>query len=578
TELYCDGNQLISLDLSANSQLVSIDCFKNNLIWLNIDNCAELTDLDCTNNNIAKLNTGGCPKLKNFKHDSSTIIVSEHVPYPIVVTEGTKPTILTKTLKTVAAGVDYKVQLLASGTQPITWSVSSKTKLPSGFSLSESGLLTGRTNSKLAAKKITVTASNSAGDDTADFTLSALIPPQISTASLKDATVNKSYSVTMKTSKGTKQYNGTKYFKWTAEGLPSGLTINVKTGRISGKPTVSGTFSVTITAENDAGEYSRSYNLNVKGIAPTISGSFKKAELNKNYSSGLKLTKGSQPVVWSIEGNLPEGLTLDPNTGIIYGTPTEYGKNGTFKFKITATNSAGKKTKSISFKVTGKKPTIKTTKLPNATVGQAYSATLTATGSDTITWTAVTLPTFLQLDGNTIMGTVPESFTKSSFKITVAASNPVKKNVKKTYTVKVSKPKKAQPEKPETVSENNSENKISENHTGVDTGVAPETHSTSGVGTGDVSGSYEIVAELGVISADKSDMYEFGVALSDDVPAGAELVYIANSDKPSDDDKIAEFYDDTGKEITAVPESRRITISIWLNKGTTYNPAVGIKR
>jgi len=47
---------------------------------------------------------------------------------------------------------------------------------------------------------------------------------------------------------------------------------------------------------------------------------------------------------------------------------------------------------------------------------------------------------------------------------------------------------------------------------------------------------------------------------------------------PSEDNEIAEFFDDTGEEITAVPESRKITISIWLNPERSYNPAIGIKR
>ena len=73
-------------------------------------------------------------------------------------------------------------------------------------------------------------------------------------------------------------------------------------------------------------------------------------------------------------------------------------------------------------------------------------------------------------------------------------------------------------------------------------------------------------------------MYEFDVALSDDVPEGAELVYLANSDSPSDDDEIAEFYDAEGEPITAVPESRLITISVWLNPHTVYKPIIAIKK
>ncbi|MBR0278616.1 MAG: hypothetical protein IJQ75_01375, partial [Synergistaceae bacterium] len=88
---------------------------------------------------------------------------------------------------------------------------------------------------------------------------------------------------------------------------------------------------------------------------------------------------------------------------------------------------------------------------------------------------------------------------------------------------------------------------------------------------------YVIVAELGTVSRDEAGMYDFDVTLSDDVPEGAELSYIANSEKPSDDDEIAEFFDSTGNEITAVPEKRKISVSIWLNPDTIYHPVIAVK-
>ena len=91
------------------------------------------------------------------------------------------------------------------------------------------------------------------------------------------------------------------------------------------------------------------------------------------------------------------------------------------------------------------------------------------------------------------------------------------------------------------------------------------------------SNGYIIVAELGTISADKSGMYEFDVVLSDEAPEGAELLYLANSDSPSEDDEIVEFFDDTGTETSVIPENRNITVSIWLNKGTIYSPVIAVK-
>ena len=171
------------------------------------------------------------------------------------------------------------------------------------------------------------------------------------------------------------------------------------------------------------------------------------------------------------------------------------------------------------------------------------------------------------LDGSTISGTVPASV--KSFKITVYASNPVKEKVKKTYTVKVNVKK----------SNLNADNNtgIEKIDTGLDSGVTANVPAFSEREVYSHSDSVMVVAELGEISSDKEGMYDFEITLPDYVPEGTELVYIANSDKPSEDDNIAEFYDDTGNEITEVPENRRITVSIWLNPETVYNPVIAVK-
>ncbi len=166
-------------------------------------------------------------------------------------------------------------------------------------------------------------------------------------------------------------------------------------GKISGKATEFGTFNVKFTVSNSEGSTTKELQLSIKGIPPKISGSLMKAELSVPYSSGLKLTKGSQPITWSIDGNLPDGLSFNTSTGIISGTPTSYARSG-FRLKITASNGAGEKSKSVKLTVKGTKPKI-TTSLPNATVSQPYTATLSATGSEPITWTADNLPEGLSL-------------------------------------------------------------------------------------------------------------------------------------------------------------------------------------
>ena len=64
------------------------------------------------------------------------------------------------------------------------------------------------------------------------------------------------------------------FVRWTAEGLPDGLTINEQTGVISGTPNVTlGTYSVYVTVETNYGSDSKYINISVEapeGWQPVI--------------------------------------------------------------------------------------------------------------------------------------------------------------------------------------------------------------------------------------------------------------------------------------------------------------------
>lgn len=68
------------------------------------------------------------------------------------------------------------------------------------------------------------------------------------------------------------------------------------------------------------------------------------------YSLTLKAT-GKTSIKWSIaSGALPNGLTLNPDSGVISGTPTSL---GTFFFVVTAKNDAGSDARLFSIEVSG---------------------------------------------------------------------------------------------------------------------------------------------------------------------------------------------------------------------------------
>ena len=75
-------------------------------------------------------------------------------------------------------------------------------------------------------------------------------------------------------------------------------------------------------------------------------------KVGEAYSQILTAT-GTEPITWSISGELPKGLTLKETTGEISGTPTA---EGTATFTVKATNSAGSNTKELSITITKAAP------------------------------------------------------------------------------------------------------------------------------------------------------------------------------------------------------------------------------
>ncbi|PUW89784.1 autotransporter domain-containing protein, partial [Cronobacter sakazakii] len=98
----------------------------------------------------------------------------------------------------------------------------------------------------------TYNASNSAGTSanaTASLTITAPAAVTISPASgaLTPATVGSAWSQNVSVTGGTAPYI------WTAHGLPAGITQNSATGALSGTPTTSGSFSISLTAQDARG-------------------------------------------------------------------------------------------------------------------------------------------------------------------------------------------------------------------------------------------------------------------------------------------------------------------------------------
>ncbi len=337
-----------------------------------------------------------------------------------------KPTITTTVTSPMTVGEAYSQQLTAKGTTPIVWSIT-KGKMPPGLTFTNTGLITG-TPTKAKTTKITITASNDYGKDTRVVTLESYIFPEITTETLKAATVGKKYTAKFKS-------KGTKPLKWSIEGsLPQGLTFDATKGKITGTPTYNTSGNFVIALSNPIGSVSKIFSINVNAITPEIkTKTLKDGTYGKSYKCEFKV-KGTEPMEFTLDGELPAGLSFDATNGVIYGTPTEDCTDR--ELTLTVSNMGGETEQSFYLTVKPVAPKIKTKKLPKIMMYKTYNAVIEADGSGEMVWTVEGLPDGLYFDDGVITG-APLVFGK--FKIIITVTNSLK-TVKKKYTFNIESP------------------------------------------------------------------------------------------------------------------------------------------
>jgi hypothetical protein len=353
----------------------------------------------------------------NPAHLSAAKTLSINIAGQLAITTTSLPS---GVVNTAYAGVTLAA---TGGAPPYTWSA---TGLPAGLTLNAStGQIAGTpTAATTNTVTITVTDSSSPAHLTASKSLSITIAGQltITTSSLPSGVVNTAYpGATLAATGGVSPYT------WSATGLPAGLTLNASTGQISGTPTAAGasTVAITVTDSSSPSHLTATANLTLTVIAPLniTTSSLPGGVAGAAYNATVNASGGTTPYTWSATG-LPAGLSIDPSTGAITGTPTAAGAS-TVSITVTDSTNPTHLTATKSLSITVVTPVaITTTSLPGGVTGAAYNATVAATGGTTpYTWSATGLPAGLSINASSgaISGS-PTAAGTSTVSITVTDS------------------------------------------------------------------------------------------------------------------------------------------------------------
>ncbi|WP_080433687.1 Ig domain-containing protein [Burkholderia ubonensis] len=140
-----------------------------------------------------------------------------------------------------------------------------------------------------------------------------------------------------------------------APSLPNGLSLDPRSGFISGTPTtLMPAATYTVTGSNGAGKTSTSVSIQIAAVEePPTQISY--SEPNAIYVAGMSIVAnipqsfGGEVTNWQVTPSLPNGLTMNANTGVIAGTPQAI--QNTTQYTITGSNGAGAAQTTVTIRV-----------------------------------------------------------------------------------------------------------------------------------------------------------------------------------------------------------------------------------
>lgn len=352
-------------------------------------------------------------------------------------------TLTPATLPATTAGLAYSETLSASGgVAPYAYTVTAGT-LPTGLSLSSAGALAG-TPTEAGTFNISLTATDTYGQAVTNTYALVVATPTLTLSpaagALPNASAGVAYSQSLTVSGGIAPYTTT-----LAGALPTGLSFDPAALRLSGTPTQSGTFTLTVTTTDSTtgipATASATYTLTVLVPSLTLTPeTLGGATAGVAYTQAFVASGGIAPYQYALSaGTLPTGLSLNATTGQLAGTPTQA---GAFDVSITATDSttgtAASFTRAYTLTVSAPTIVVDPETLPNALQSVPYDAALSARGGTapyTFAVDAGALPAGITLTAAGALSGTPTG--TGTFNVTFRATDALGFSGTRAYTINV---------------------------------------------------------------------------------------------------------------------------------------------
>jgi len=223
---------------------------------------------------------------------------------------------------------------------------------------------------------VTFTATNGVSPDaTQTFTLTVFQIPQITSATSTTFTVGSSGSFTVTA-------NGYPAASISEAGtLPTGVSFNDATGVLSGTPLqgTGGVYPVDFTPSNTAGTGTPQVFVLVVDQAPAFTSANTTVFAVGSARTFTVTASGFPAPTFSNLGALPAGVSLNPTTGVLSGTP-QTGTGGSYPLTISADNGVNPVASESFTLVVDEVPQISSPNSTNFTVGTNGTFQVTASG------------------------------------------------------------------------------------------------------------------------------------------------------------------------------------------------------